>query len=126
MKQIRWGTIGSALVLSILTAAPAGSVFAQAQGGGGAAAAPRQQTADPQRFDQDKARLLKFMDARIQSLQKAQSCVQAAGNRDQLRDCRRQEREAMRAQHGQGGRGWEGMRGPRGGPDGRGPGPGAR
>jgi hypothetical protein len=130
MKRRHWAALGSALVISILAAAPAGPAFAQTQGGGGGggtAATPGAAASDAQRFEQGKARVLKFMDARIQAMQKAQSCVQAASNRDQLRACRRQERESMHSHHGPGAGAGEGRRGPGagpGGPEGRGPGPG--
>ena len=115
MKRNRLAALGTVLVFSMLAAAPMGA--AQAQGGGAAAGStPQAASPDSQRFEQTKARLLKFMDARLQALQKAQSCVQGATNRDQLRSCRRQEHESMRPMHGQ--HGGPGRDGP-----GKGPGP---
>ncbi|MBI2313643.1 MAG: hypothetical protein HYU77_14180 [Betaproteobacteria bacterium] len=92
MKNPRLIAIGTALALSALTGLTAATAFAETPG-----TAHRPSQPDPQKFEEYKAKALKFLDTRIQAMQRAQFCVQAATNVDQLRDCRRQEHQAMRA-----------------------------
>lgn len=49
----------------------------------------------PEMFQKMKARILDMQQKRIEVLQQASSCVQAATNMDQIRDCHSKEHQTM-------------------------------
>jgi hypothetical protein len=55
----------------------------------------------PEMFQKMKARILDMQQKRIQLLQQASSCVQAATNMDQMRDCHNKEHQAIMSMHDQ-------------------------
>jgi hypothetical protein len=66
-------------------------------------------------FEEQKADILKHIDARMSFLQEGKACVQAAKNSDDLKACRQKHRAEMEQMRGEYGKG-----GPMGGPGGMG------
>ena len=56
---------------------------------------------NPEKFQEMKSRMVDHLQKRIQVLQQAQSCVQAATAPDQLKKCHQQEHQAMEQMHEQ-------------------------
>ena len=96
-------TLITAAVLSLAFAVPAFAVDGT-----------QPQKAPPPTFEQRQANILKMIDARINSLQEAKGCTQAAKNDEDLRTCRQKHRAEMQEMR-QDMRQQRGMMGPRGG-----------
>ena len=60
-----------------------------------AAGAAQQRSSDPARFAQFKQEILARQQESISVLQQGIACISAAQTREQLRECRQQERQAM-------------------------------
>ncbi len=52
-------------------------------------------------FEEHKNFALKMIDERMASLQSAKTCISAAQDQEQLKECRKKEREAMRGRRGE-------------------------
>jgi hypothetical protein len=87
-------TLLSALAVATLSTAVAADPAAPAAG-------PMMHGPSPEMFQKMKARILDMQQKRIQVLQQASSCVQAATNMDQIKDCHGKEHQAMMQMHDQ-------------------------
>jgi len=81
-------TLIASAILSFMFAIPA---FADQNG---------QQNEPTATFEQKQARILKMFDDRINNLQEAKTCVEAAKNGDDLRACRNKYMKMMGDRHG--------------------------
>lgn len=88
-------TLFSLLAAATLSAPAFADPAAPAAPPAAPAVAPAPHGPSPEMFQKMKARILDMQQKRIEVLQQASSCVQAATNMDQIRDCHSKEHQTM-------------------------------